>query len=64
MQAVHVVEEWVDHTLYEKKEELKRYVAQKAQTQTDKKLKETLLKLTKCYKARKSVETSIESIER
>ena len=51
-QAAHVVEEWVDQTLYEKKdEEFKRYVAQKAWAQTDKKLKKTLLKLTECDKA-------------
>nr|POE70700.1 hypothetical protein CFP56_49090 [Quercus suber] len=38
-----MVDEWVDQALYEKKEEeSKRYTAQKSQTQTDKKLKETL----------------------
>ena len=64
-QAAHVVEEWVDQTLYEKKdEEFKRYVAQKAWAQTDKKLKKTLLKLTECDKARKSAEAFIKSTER
>jgi len=55
----------VGHTLYEKKEEeSKQYATQKAQAQTDKKLKETLFKLTECDKARKSAEASIESSER
>ena len=44
--------------------ESRRYAAQKARAQTDKNLKDTLLKLSKCDKARKSVEVSIESSER
>ena len=55
----------MDQTLYEKKmEESKCYAVEKAQAQSDKKLKETLVKLTKCDKARKSAEASIESFER
>jgi len=51
-----VVEEWVDQALYEnKEEESKRYATQNTQAQTYKKLKETLSKLSKCDKARKSV---------
>lgn len=50
--------------LWEKEEESKCYAAQKAQAQTDKKLKETLLKLSECDKAWKSVEASIEGFER
>ena len=51
-----MVKEWVDQALYEnKKEESKCYATQKAQAQTYKKLKETLSKLSKCDKARKSV---------
>ncbi|KAK7854152.1 cinnamoyl-coa reductase 2, partial [Quercus suber] len=41
--------------------ESKRYAAQKFLTLTDKKLKETLLKLAECDKARKSAKASIES---
>uniref|UniRef100_A0A7N2MQ43 Uncharacterized protein n=1 Tax=Quercus lobata TaxID=97700 RepID=A0A7N2MQ43_QUELO len=60
-QAAHVAKEWVNQAPYEKKEEeSKRYAAQKAQAQTDKKLKDTLLKLAECDKAQKSVEASIE----
>ena len=60
-----MAEEWVDQALYEKKEEeSRRYAAQKAQAQTDKKLKEILLKLSECDKALKNAETSIESSER
>ena len=43
-----MAEEWVDQALCEKKEdESKRYATQKAQAQRDKKLKETLSKLSK-----------------
>lgn len=64
-QTAHVAEEWVDQALHDQKEEeSKRYAAQKSLAQTDKKLKETLVKLTKCDKARKSAEASIESKER
>ena len=60
-----MAKKWVDQTLYEKKkEESKRYATQKAQAQTNKKLKETLLKLIECDKAWKSVEASIESFKR
>ena len=60
-----MAEVWVDQTLLEKKgEEYKCYAIQKAKAQTDKKLKESLSKLSECDKARKSVETSIESSER
>lgn len=67
MQVAHVIKEWVNQTLYKKKKkESNRYATQKAQAQaqTDKKLKETLLKLTECDKAQKSIEASIESSER
>lgn len=47
-----------------KEEESKRLVAQKSQAMTDNKLRETLLKLVEFDKARKSVEASIESLER
>ena len=47
-----------------KEEESKRYAMQKSSSLTDKKLKETLLKLAKSDRARKSVEASIKSIER
>ena len=47
----------MDQTLYKKKEkESKRYATLKTHAQTDKKLKETLLKQIKCDKARKSEE--------
>ena len=60
-----MVEEWVDQALHEKKEkESKRYTAQRTQAQTDKKLKETLSKLSECDKAKKNVEALIESTER
>lgn len=60
-----MAEEWVDQALCEKKEdESKRYATQKAQAQRDKKLKETLSKLSKWYKAKKSDGASIESSER
>ena len=64
-QVAHVVEEWVDQALHEKKEkESKRYTAQRTQAQTDKKLKETLSKLSECDKAKKNVEALIESTGR
>ena len=54
-QAAHVTKEWVDQTLYKKKEkESKHYATLKTHAQTDKKLKETLLKQNECDKARKS----------
>nr|POE55962.1 hypothetical protein CFP56_64384 [Quercus suber] len=63
-QAAHVVEEWVDQAFHDQKEEeSKCYTAQKSLAQIDKKLKETLLKLSECNKARKSAEASIESSE-
>lgn len=63
--AAHVAEEWVDQAFRDvKEEESKRLAAQKSQVMTDKKLRETLLKLAECDKARKSVETFIESSER
>ena len=55
--AAHVAKEWVDQTLYKKKEkESKRYATLKTHAQTDKKLKETFLKQTECDKAWKSAE--------
>nr|POF11364.1 hypothetical protein CFP56_57284 [Quercus suber] len=52
-QAAHMAEDWVDQTLYERKEEeSKHYAAPKAQAQTYKKLKEILLKLFECDKAK------------
>ena len=64
-QVAHVAEEWVDQAFHDlKEEESKRYAAQKSSSLTDKKLKETLLKLAESDKARKSVEASIESTER
>ena len=64
-QAAHVVEEWVDQAFRDlKEEESEHYAAQKSQALTDKKPKETLLKLVECDKARKSAEASIESSER
>lgn len=63
--AKHVAEEWVDQALHnQKEEESKCYAVQKSLTQTDKKLKKTLLKLLECNKARKSAKASIESSER
>lgn len=59
-----MAEEWVDQALYEKKEESRRYAAEKAQAQANKKLKETLLKLLECDKARKSVKASIKNSEK
>ena len=47
-----------------KEEESKCYVTQKSLTLTDKKLKETFFKLAECYKARKSAEATIKSMER
>ena len=64
-QAAHVAEEWVDQAFHDmKEEESKHFAAQKSQAATDKKLKETLLKLAECDKARKRAEASIESTER
>ena len=63
-QAAHVAEEWVYQAFCDLKEESKSYAAQKSLTLSDKKLKETLLKLAKCDKARKNAEASIESSER
>lgn len=60
-----MAKEWVDQALHEKKEEeFKHYATQKAQAHVDKKLKETLHKLSKCDKAQKSAEALIESFER
>ena len=47
-----------------KEEESKRLALQKAQAAIDKKLKETLQKLAKCDKVRKSAEASIKSTKR
>ena len=59
------MEEWVDQAFRDlKEEESKRYTAQKYVTSIDKKLKETLLKLEECDKARKSSKASIEGLER
>ena len=61
----HVIEKQVDQAFYEKKEEeSKCYVNQKVQAQTDKMLKDTLLKLSEFDKAQKSVEALIESSQR
>ena len=60
-----MAKEWINQALYEKKEEESwRFANQKAQVQTDKKLKETLAKLAKCDKVWKSAGASIESFER
>ena len=60
-----MAEELVDQALYEKKEkELKNYATLKSQALVDKKLKETLLKLSECDKARKRAEAVIESSKR
>ena len=62
---MHVAEEWVDQVFRDlKEEESKRFAEQKSKATTNKKLKEALLKLAECDKARKSVEASIESLER
>lgn len=64
-QATHVAEEWVDQAFRDvKEEEFKCLVALKSQAMTDKKLKETLLKLVECDKARKCAKASIENSER
>lgn len=60
-----MVEEWDDQAFWDlKEEESKHFAMQKSQALTNKELKETLLKLVKCDKARKSTEASIESSER
>ena len=64
-QATHVIKEWVDQAFCDLKEkESKHYATQNSLTLIDNKLKETLLKLVECDKARKSPEASIESTKR
>lgn len=64
-QATHMAEEWVNQAFQDlKEEESKHLTAQKSQALTDKKLKETFIKLAEYNKARRSAESAIERSER
>ena len=65
VQAVHVVEEWVDHAHYKLKDEEVCYiVALKAQVVFEKKTKGFLLKLAEAERDRKSVEVALAGVEK
>lgn len=65
IQAAHVAKEWVNQAFHDQKEEeSKHFIVQKSLVLTNKKLKETLHKLAKYDKARKSTKSFIESFEK